>query len=849
MSSRRTTAVLFVVCILTAGARGGLAADGPVARRIGAASAGNHTGAVLVYAEDQRQLLSIAPTLEERAAPAVQAFDLAARTWRTLSTARPATKQFHPYYQAAYDPGSQTVFCLSGGNVLHAFHVAEQKWESLPPAPELDGLGWRTLACDTRGHRLVVVGADKRVDNLGWCRTLVYDIGTGKWTRLDVTDAKVRAAHQQLVQLKEAVIDLSGRIRLSWFRDPQGVGTAVERKELLARAQATQKLTSAEPFADGFGRVLAALEQQQLLTSLQAARDLQRAVEEAAEAQFPVPCARRNSPLAFDSRNNVFVLFGGDHEDYLLNDTWVLNLEQGTWQRQQPPVAPSPRAGHVLISLPQRGGVVLYEGYLQSNNTDYSARPYDTVSPVELWRYDPQAVRWGLLAQWPLPKKDQQDKLPPVGHFYGYASEYYSPPTVVADAQDRLLFDAHPGSEWYLRWKDFPSATWLLEPNWTQPDTEAQATLGRAPNQRLSRQGAFTAAYCEVADPPPETGLNQLPDNQWVRLPDSPRNPCRGCRQRDWGTAVWDSDRQQVLLWGGGHCVRSASVVAHYSPASGRIVEGYDADEPYGANGSGGYDSSLLNRPWVGTHNYNHYAYDPKCRLLVSGRGYLYDPDRMDWLRLEPIALPYAFSWGHTVVETSCHGAVAWAQKPGSDDFGLWLFDRQQGWIDLEPQGKLFGPYCDAHGMVYDSRRDRMILGGVGGGYQKQSDGTLLAFDFATHKLVPVTPDNATYAKTRNARELAYVEHADWVLFGDLYRQGDERTGKVYTRVYDCAKNKMFLLDAGVPGDARDLHGISYSTGWMYDAQRRLVYVFSVRGEAWAMKVNVQTAQLSEEPR
>ena len=122
-------------------------------------------------------------------------------------------------------------------------------------------------------------------------------------------------------------------------------------------------------------------------------------------------------------------------------------------------------------------------------------------------------------------------------------------------------------------------------------------------------------------------------------------DPCRGCRQRDWGTSVWDSDRDQVLLWGGGHCVRSASVVAHYSPASGRIVEGYDADEPYGANGGGGYDSSLLNRPWVSAHNYNHYAYDPKCKLLVSGRGYLYDPARMDWLRLERIPLPFAFNW------------------------------------------------------------------------------------------------------------------------------------------------------------------------------------------------------------
>ena len=161
--------------------------------------------------------------------------------------------------------------------------------------------------------------------------------------------------------------------------------------------------------------------------------------------------------------------------------------------------------------------------------------------------------------------------------------------------------------------------------------------------------------------------------------------------------------------------------MAHYSPVSGRIVEGFDADEPYGANGGGRFDSSLLNRPWVSTHNYNHYAYDPKCKLLVSGRGYLYDSERMDWLRMEPLPLPFHVRLVSHCVETCSHGAVAWARKKGGEQSGLWLFDRDKGWIDLEPKGKLFEPYCDAHGMVYDSRRDRMLLSGVGGGYRSSA--------------------------------------------------------------------------------------------------------------------------------
>jgi hypothetical protein len=324
-----------------------------------------------------------------------------------------------------------------------------------------------------------------------------------------------------------------------------------------------------------------------------------------------------------------------------------------------------------------------------------------------------------------------------------------------------------------------------------------------------------------------------------VKLPAPPKNPCYGCRGRDWGTAIWDPDRDQILLWGGGHCVRSASTVTHYSPVAGRSVEGFDADEPYGANGGGGFDSSVWNRPWVSVHNYKHYVYDPRCKLLVAGRGYLYDPERMDWLRLEPMPLPYRFEWGSTALATSKHGVVAWARKKTGEDAGLWLFDREKGWTDLEPKGKLFVPYCDSHGLVYDAKRDRMIMSGVGGGYSKTSNGTLLTFDFATRALTIVKPENDELAKTGCARELAHVEHADWMLIAQNVRRGHPKTGKCYTRIYDCAKNKMFLLDAGNVPDG-------YNVGWMYDARRKLAYSFTTNGEAWALRLDPATAKLVE---
>jgi len=821
---------------------GAEAAPGNQWTRVDDAKTPARPGSALLWAQDLTQMLLVCPSRESKEPPVVHAFDPAARSWSEFAPGPKQKEGLYPYYQTAYDPSTKTIYCLSGGPVLFAFSLADKSWTTHPPAPELEGMSWHAMACDPIGKRLVVVGADKRANNLGWCRTVVYDIPSGKWSRLDVADRKVVQEHRELVAAKEATIDLVGRIRLAWFRDPKGIGTEAELKALGERCATLKKLPQMPAFAADVDAVVALLGQHRTLDALKAARALQRKLEEAAEAQYPVPCSRRNSPLAFDEKNRVFVLFGGDHEDYLMNDTWVLDLDKKAWRRSKPDKAPSPRAGHALVGLPKSGRVALYEGYIQSSATDYGAVAYQPLNPRQLWLYDAAADRWDLAGSWPLPAKDDASTPAPLGIFEGYAHERFCPPALAAAGDDRLVLAAHPVGPWYWRWKR-PAETWTLAVDPARLDAEGREKLGVEPNQRLYRTGPFVASFCEVPDEPKPMPLDQLPDNQWVRLPVPPRNPCLGCRQRDWGTCVWDSDRDQVLMWGGGHCVRSASVVAHWSPASGRIVEGYDADEPYGANGGGGFDSSVLNRPWVSGHNYNHYAYDPKCKLLVSGRGYLYDPERMDWLRIEPYQLPFMFTWGSTVVETSPHGAVAWARKKKGEDAGLWLFDREKGWSDLEPKGKLFPPYCDSHGMVYDSKRDRMVFGGVGGSYSKLSSGELLAFDFKTRELTTITPANSELARTHNAREMAYIAHADWVLIGELYPPGrDKKPGKRYTRVYDCAQNKMFLLDAGPVPDG-------YAVGWMYDAARKLAYAFTFRGEAWALRAEPRTAKLLEAPQ
>ena len=225
-------------------------------------------------------------------APFVQMFNPATKTWNELAAAGPVGKEaIHPYYQAAYDPTTKTVYCLSGGPVLYALNLADKTWKVHPPAPELEGLSWHTLACDPVRRCLVVVGADKKANNLGWCRTVIYDIPSEKWSRLEVADEKVVREHRDLVAIKEAAIDLAGRIRLAWYRDPKGVGIETELKTLVEHCENLKKMPQMDQFARDTDDVSSLVKGRETLDALKAARTLVRKVEQTAEAQYPVPCA------------------------------------------------------------------------------------------------------------------------------------------------------------------------------------------------------------------------------------------------------------------------------------------------------------------------------------------------------------------------------------------------------------------------------------------------------------------------------------------------------------------------------------------------------------------------------
>jgi len=114
--------------------------------------------------------------------------------------------------------------------------------------------------------------------------------------------------------------------------------------------------------------------------------------DQAAELLDAEPPARALSPIVYDPKTRLFVLFGGDHCDYLTNDTWVFDPKEQQWEQRHPPAAPPPRANHELKANGD-GTVTLTGGYTYFSNTDYCGGQYVDIGDGP-WTYDVAANRW-----------------------------------------------------------------------------------------------------------------------------------------------------------------------------------------------------------------------------------------------------------------------------------------------------------------------------------------------------------------------------------------------------------------------------------------------------------------------
>ncbi len=323
-----------------------------------------------------------------------------------------------------------------------------------------------------------------------------------------------------------------------------------------------------------------------------------------------------------------------------------------------------------------------------------------------------------------------------------------------------------------------------------------------------------------------EAWFAALPANVWTKVPVQPAL----APERDWGTARYDADRDQIYRWTGGHCADPSTIVSTYHPAINRW------SIPFVAEIIGGRKGMTFNgRPDCANHTYNHYAYDPVSKRLIcpsTGGTGVYNPDTGDF----EFSVDQPFNC-HIYSTCSCgtpKGVILWGVYGQT-----WLFDyKEKAWKPFAVNGKLPSPGCDAATMCYDAKRDVVWMDA--GDYEKPF-GNICRLDLKTNKVETLTPANAdAIGKAKamnNIRESTYVASVDLVLFNNLIN------GKEVA--YDPAKNRWVVL-ANVT--AKQERQGSVSDTLNFDAKRGLVWNLNSYQAIYVLKLDPKTLELSETP-
>ncbi len=117
------------------------------------------------------------------------------------------------------------------------------------------------------------------------------------------------------------------------------------------------------------------------------------ALQQAAEILDAEPAPRALSPIAYDAKSRLFVIFGGDHLDYMTSDTWVFDPAKRRWEQRHPKSAPPPRANHTLTATGD-GKVRLSGGFTHNNIDIWYMGPLYQLCDDGDWTYDVAADTW-----------------------------------------------------------------------------------------------------------------------------------------------------------------------------------------------------------------------------------------------------------------------------------------------------------------------------------------------------------------------------------------------------------------------------------------------------------------------
>jgi len=721
-------------------------------------------------------------------------------------------------YESCYVPDDGRIYAYLHDRTLR-YDPKARTWEDLKAKPRATCRVWGSMSYDPVNKEILHAGGDGGSADVA---TWAYSIENNEWRRLEFGSPELRDLTTKAKALRwqakallgavcnrfaitetdqEAKADLAAQAA-ALAADAEALRKAVALSHCgeMARKIAVRRLDAAVAAIKAVQGKLSGAITPDFIAEVRASRVV---FEQVVDALAVEPPGRARSQTAYDPIRKKIILFGGDGLDRVLSDTWVYDCATRTWEQRFPEKCPTPRAGHILAWLPKAQKLVLAGGY----SREWLAQ--------EVWVYDVAANEWKMLLHVPLKPED-----------YGRAQFSPNAPRVTCrDVQtgavndDDVLVCVTPAER--------PSLiTWAVK-------VDVAATVPVAEGMAAT-SGAYTFNRIDPAiwERAATQGrpYSDLPPNVWTSL-DFPRY-APGARNR-WGTTAYDSDRHQLLFWGGGHATSQENDVAHFSLRGGFWTIGYHPDDPIDrVYASQPTPLSFNDRAHVPVHAYKAYCYDATAgKMLYFDRAY--NPAVREW---EPQPIPGLEHRGvmHSFMAPTPKGAVTYSEK------GLFLFDAKAGkWNKLPWDGPPFGGiWCDGHGLRYDSKRDCLWLA---------NDKDIWRYDLATGKAAKL---GITKPKALGQfifwGEQVYLPDADLMLLMRLFAAPD---GKQRNIAWDPADGRFYWADLkfeakGKPVEFKE-NPFSWSDALAYDPKLKLVILNNSSDyKVWVLKFDRKAAKM-----
>ena len=756
---------------------------------------------------------------------------------------RPHMRHTVMYNQYCLDTDQNCVWAIIANHTMR-LDLDTMKWEDLGYKSTPRGLRWGSMCYDPVNKEVVLFGGAHKEPQAGG-QTWLFSTGTRAWRKLVMKDAPLDPLRDRIGRLRSDVRTWMAAAR---NRHHKAEGADAAKTDLAKALDAVhQELrhlpalklegvneqhvprlrvvlpqvgAGASALGDGLRTDTGRRDWGQLAWTLSWADEQLLGATDALSLQPP---PRLMAPMVFVPKAKKMVMFGGDRWDRMCNETWVYDCVTRTWEWKMPKVNPSPRAGHALLYLPKSGKVLLIGGYTYRTSMSYCTNLYQAAS-FEMWAYDVAKNEWQSI---------KQAGKPPLVSHVGRA-----PVAVAAGVtEDDVVRLVGLGKR---------LSTWACRVEATS-DAEGTKKLGKGPGETVRRGLCFDPKWFDAAvkTAKPEAvaaKLKALPPNKWVAM-----NPPKRLFNRDWGTQIFDFDRDQILFFSGGHSAYCGTAPAHYSVKLNCWSIGFAPEIPmehcYSA-GVGGTSpaSTFSGRPFA-PHTYKSYCYDPATKKLVwlhESKVWGYDPDRREW-EADPKRTPFYAERHTTIACPTPHGIAAWAVPAGKGVYhgwrGMWLLTdpAKNAWKTLvKPDKKSLFPtaYGDRHGMCYDAKRDRLYLFHFG----LKAKHKVAVYDFKTAKAEVVEPKGGAGfpAGVGVGREPVYLPDDDLVFLASRAKGAAPAT-----LLYDPAANAWLRMEPRYDKDKRGRairpgHGVG--TGVMWDPGRKLIWASDSRGQVYVMR-------------